>query len=59
MLAELGADVIKVEPPAGDPVRHRPPYVGSKADPERSITWLAYNASKRGVTLDATSSRWR
>jgi crotonobetainyl-CoA:carnitine CoA-transferase CaiB-like acyl-CoA transferase len=52
MLAELGADVIKVEPPAGDPARHRPPYAGDGADPERAITWLAYNASKRGVTLD-------
>ena len=52
MLAELGADVIQIEPPAGDPARHRPPYVGGVADPERAITWLAYNASKRGVTLD-------
>ena len=52
MLAELGADVIKVEPPAGDPARFQPPYAGGVADPERAITWLAYNASKRGVTLD-------
>ncbi|MBM4242848.1 MAG: CoA transferase [Deltaproteobacteria bacterium] len=52
MLAELGADVIKVEPPGGDPARLSPPYVGGVADPERAVTWLAYNASKRGVTLD-------
>src|SRR5262245_42127365 len=54
MLAELGADVVKIEPPAGDPVRHRPPYVGGASDPERSITWLASNVRKRGVTLDVT-----
>jgi crotonobetainyl-CoA:carnitine CoA-transferase CaiB-like acyl-CoA transferase len=59
MLAELGADVIKVEPPAGDPARFQPPYVGGVADPERAITWLAYNASKRGVTLDLTREEGR
>src|SRR5690349_15791737 len=59
MLAELGADVIKIEPPAGDPARHRPPYAGDGADPERAITWLAYNASKRGVTLDLAQPEGR
>lgn len=59
MLAELGADVIKIEPPAGDPVRFRPPYAGGAADSERAITWLAYNASKRGVTLDLSLEKGR
>ncbi|HEY8517475.1 MAG TPA: CaiB/BaiF CoA-transferase family protein [Candidatus Binatia bacterium] len=61
ILAELGADVIKIEPPGGDPVRHRPPWIASGSAPqaERSIPWLAYNASKRGVTLDVTSARGR
>ena len=59
MLAELGADVVKIEPPSGDPARFRPPYVGGVADPERAITWLAYNASKRGVTLDLSSASGR
>lgn len=59
VLAELGADVIMIEPPGGDPARRRPPYVGHIADPERSITWLAYNASKRGVTLDVTTPQGR
>jgi crotonobetainyl-CoA:carnitine CoA-transferase CaiB-like acyl-CoA transferase len=59
MLAELGADVVKIEPPAGDPARFRPPYVGGVADPERSVTWLAYNASKRGVTLDLALEKGR
>lgn len=59
MLAELGADVVKIEPPSGDPARFRPPYVGGVSDPERAITWLAYNASKRGVTLDLASAAGR
>ncbi len=54
ILAELGADVLKIEPPSGDPVRRRGPFAGGKADPERSIPWLAHNASKRGITLDVS-----
>ena len=52
LLGELGADVIKVEAPAGDPARRRPPFWGGVADPERSLLWLALNSSKRGLTLD-------
>jgi benzylsuccinate CoA-transferase BbsE subunit len=52
LLAELGADVVKVEPPAGDPARRRPPFWGGVADPERSILWIALNGSKRSLTLD-------
>lgn len=59
MLAEFGADVVKIEPPSGDAARFRPPFVGGAADPERAITWLAYNASKRGVTVDLASASGR
>jgi benzylsuccinate CoA-transferase BbsE subunit len=52
LLGELGADVVKVEPPGGDPARRRPPFWGGIHDPERSILWLALNSSKRGITLD-------
>jgi len=52
LLGELGADVIKVEAPAGDPARRRPPFWGGIDDPERSLLWLALNSSKRGLTLD-------
>lgn len=51
LLAELGAEVIKVEPRTGDPARHRGPFVGGP-DPERSLPFLAQNTSKRGITLD-------
>ena len=59
LLGDLGADVVKVEPPAGDPVRRRGPFWGHAADPERSLPWLAYNTSKRGITLDVTTARGR
>lgn len=52
LLAELGADVIKVEAPSGDPSRRRPPFVESIAAPKASVLWLALNTSKRGITLD-------
>src|SRR5436190_13406275 len=59
LLGDLGADVVKVEPPAGDPVRHRAPFWGHADDVERSLQWLAYNTSKRGLTLDVGVPRGR
>lgn len=59
LLGDLGADVIKIEPPAGDPARRRGPFVGGTADPERSILWLALNTSKRGITLNLDHPRGR
>ncbi len=50
--AELGADVIKIEPPDGDPVRRIGPFVHDEPKPDRSLLWFTLNASKRGVTLD-------
>ena len=52
ILAELGVDVIKVEKPGGDPSRSVGPFWHDEADPEKSLYWLAYNSSKRGITLD-------
>jgi len=51
LLGDLGADVVKVEPPGGDPGRVGP-WLGGIEDPDRSLRWLALNTSKRGVTLD-------
>jgi len=50
--ADLGADVIKVEQPGGDPTRSRPPFAGDRPHPERSLYFLHWNANKRGITLD-------
>jgi len=52
LLGSLGADVIKVEPPGGDPSRNIGPFAGDITDPDRSLFWLAYNTDKRSVTLD-------
>src|SRR5262245_56753342 len=59
LLGDLGADVVKVEPPGGDPIRRRGPFWGHAADPERSPVWLAYSTSRRGITLDVTKPRGR
>ncbi|HXV83216.1 MAG TPA: CoA transferase [Candidatus Binatia bacterium] len=55
-LADLGADVIKVEPPGGDPNRLLPPFAGDIADPERSLTFINANTNKRSIVLDLQSS---
>lgn len=52
ILADLGADVIKIEPPGGDPARRLGPFYHSKPDPNHSLSWWFYNANKRGITLD-------
>jgi len=59
LLGDLGADVVKIEPPTGDPARRRAPFWGGAADLERSLLWLALNTSKRGVTLDLERPRGR
>ena len=55
LLADLGADVVKVEPATGDPLRHRGPYVGGVADPERSAGFAYFCAAKRSVVADAAT----
>ncbi|HEX2276195.1 MAG TPA: CoA transferase, partial [Candidatus Tectomicrobia bacterium] len=53
MLADLGAAVLKVEPPrTGDPARYHGPFPDDMPDPERSGLFLYLNTNKRGVTLD-------
>jgi crotonobetainyl-CoA:carnitine CoA-transferase CaiB-like acyl-CoA transferase len=52
ILADLGVDVIKVEPPEGDQGRSREPFIGGEKNIDRSLRWFAYNLGKRGVTLN-------
>jgi len=52
LLAELGADVIVVEPPGGSGQRRYGPFAGDEAGPERSLHWWHYNLAKRSVVLD-------
>jgi crotonobetainyl-CoA:carnitine CoA-transferase CaiB-like acyl-CoA transferase len=51
LLADLGADVIKIERPEGDPGREIPPFANDTPHPEKSLHFLHRNANKRGVTL--------
>jgi len=55
-LAELGADVIKVEPPDGDPSRQVGPYRLGENDSEYFQAW---NLGKKSVTLDLKSAEGR
>ena len=52
LLADLGADVIKIERPGGDPVRNIGPFYKDIPDPQKSLFWFFYNANKRGITLN-------
>lgn len=52
MLADLGADVIAVEPPGGNRARRLGPFAGDVHDPERSLYWWAYARNKRSITAD-------
>jgi crotonobetainyl-CoA:carnitine CoA-transferase CaiB-like acyl-CoA transferase len=59
ILADLGADVVKIEPPGGDPARRLGPFVDDRPDLERSLFWAALNANKRGITLSLGSQSGR
>jgi crotonobetainyl-CoA:carnitine CoA-transferase CaiB-like acyl-CoA transferase len=52
LLADLGADVVKVEPPDGDPGRWQPPFAGNVRAHDRSLPFLYRNANKRGAVID-------
>lgn len=52
VLADMGADVIKIEPPGGHPSRRVGPFVHDVPHPERSLHFFHYNASKRSITLN-------
>lgn len=54
LLGDLGADVVKVEPPGGSPARALPPRHGRV-----SLWWALRNAGKRGVVLDLPAERER
>jgi len=57
ILGDLGADVVKVEPPGGDPGRRLGFFCRDDPDPAKSLAWFAYNANKRGLTLSIETAR--
>jgi len=56
ILGDLGADVIKIEPPGGSPARRLGPFYQDQPHPDRSLLWWAYNRNKRSITLDITTN---
>ncbi len=52
MLGDMGADVIKIEPPGGSAARAIGPFYNDAPHPDRSLYWWAYNRNKRAITLD-------
>lgn len=52
LLADLGADVIKVEKPGGDSTRKLGPFFHDEPHPEKSLFFFHYNYNKKSVTLD-------
>src|SRR5713226_2929476 len=59
LLADMGADVVLVEPPGGHRTRLYEPFYHDEPNPERSLWFWYYNTSKRGVTLDLDTDEGR
>ncbi|HEU4839821.1 MAG TPA: CoA transferase, partial [Ilumatobacteraceae bacterium] len=56
LLADLGADVVVVEPPGGSPQRTYGPFADDEPGSERSLWWWHYNTSKRSVVADLATA---
>jgi benzylsuccinate CoA-transferase BbsE subunit len=57
ILAELGANVVKVEPPGGSKERLIGPFANDIADLEKSLFWFAFNRGKKSITLNLESQK--
>lgn len=55
IMSDLGAEVIAIEPPEGNPVRRLGPFYKDDPGLERSLTWWAFAAGKRSITLNIAS----
>ena len=59
LLADFGAEVIKVEPPGGSPSRGEPPFKDDRPGPDRSLPFLYFNANKKSITADLDTEAGR
>ena len=59
VLGDMGADVIKVEPPSGSPSRSMGPFLADATEVERSLQYFAFNRNKRGICLDLEAEEGR
>lgn len=56
LLADMGADVVKVEPPEGSAARSVGPFVDDQPGPNRSLNFWYYNTNKRSLVVDLTTA---
>ena len=59
IFADLGAEVIKVEPPDGCSTRRIPPFLDDVGDPEHCLYSLAYHAGKKSITANLDRAEGR
>lgn len=59
LLTWLGAEVIRLEPPGGDPLRRVAPFAGDREGDCRSLSFAASNAGKKSVTIDLEAPEGR
>ena len=59
LLADFGADVLKIERPGGDPARRLPPFHHDEPHREKSLPFLHLNTNKRSLTLNLKSEQGR
>ncbi len=59
LLADFGADVLKIERPGGDPARRMPPFHKDDPHQEKSLPFLYLNTNKRSLTLNLKSEQGR
>ena len=59
LLADYGADVLKLEPPQGSALRRMPPFFHDDPHPEKSLFFLALNLNKKSATLNLENSAGR
>jgi crotonobetainyl-CoA:carnitine CoA-transferase CaiB-like acyl-CoA transferase len=52
LMADLGADVIRIEQPGGDPMRSIGPFIEDRTQPENSLFFIHYNTGKKSITLN-------
>src|SRR2546427_6482645 len=57
LMADMGAEVIKIEDPVGDTARQRGPFPGKIPHSEKSGLFLYLNTNKRGITLNLEDQR--
>ena len=59
IFADLGADVVKIEPPGGDCARNIGPFYKDIPDREKSLFWFAFNTGKKSITLNIETADGR